>query len=288
MTSPPFVPWRAWAVSLVLLRAVSASAEPSSDPPASRSHRASPVGNPQSSPAHEASAVGTSRPTSTETPTESSSDSSNPISDVVGILEAAAWIASLGDADHDPHGGPPRELRSRVWSDTAVFRLGGQVDALLGDGVGGDLYLGFEVWRLGVEGRLTGLSVTPAGTSKMEEFSLQTLHLSWALWRSAFARLRIESGLSRAVAPGLTQWGPSLALSFQACAVDRVDVEARVQATPLPFQQLDAQAGVALHAGIVQLRVGLRGLVLKDVGRVPGAASSDGHVGPYFGLGLLF
>ncbi|WP_163995914.1 hypothetical protein [Pyxidicoccus caerfyrddinensis] len=232
--------------------------------------------------------MGTSRPTSTETPTESSSDSSNPISDVVGILEAAAWIASLGDADHDPHGGPPRELRSRVWSDTAVFRLGGQVDALLGDGVGGDLYLGFEVWRLGVEGRLTGLSVTPAGTSKMEEFSLQTLHLSWALWRSAFARLRIESGLSRAVAPGLTQWGPSLALSFQACAVDRVDVEARVQATPLPFQQLDAQAGVALHAGIVQLRVGLRGLVLKDVGRVPGAASSDGHVGPYFGLGLLF
>ncbi len=56
----------------------------------------------------------------------------------------------------------------------------------------------------------------------------------------------------------------------------------------VPYTQLDAQAGLGLHLGILTLRTGWRWLLLNDRGLVDGEAHQDVFAGPYAGLGLNF
>lgn len=159
----------------------------------------------------------------------------------------------------------------------------------LGGGVAVDAFAGLEGERLGVEGRYTHLGLpTDDGSSGQDEIGLLEVHLTAALWASERGRLRAEAGFSSAQAPDITMIGPSFGLSSQAVIAGPLDLEARVQLTPLPYRQLDASAGLAVHLSALTLRGGWRGLVLDDQGQVDGEQHVDAMGGPYVGLGFVF
>ena len=168
------------------------------------------------------------------------------------------------------------------------IRLGAN-GAALGGGTGVDLFLAFEGNRMGLDLRGTGLTLpTDDGTPGTDSITLGSIHLTYALVARDNLRVRLEGGLSGARAPDLSVTGPSIALSMEGCLTQRLDLELRAQATPFPFQQLDAQAAVALRFQALVLRTGWRGLYLNDQGLVDGVEHADAFGGPFLGLGLTF
>lgn len=168
------------------------------------------------------------------------------------------------------------------------FRLGAD-GAAMGGGTAGSLFLAIEGDRMGVDFRGTGLTLpTDDGTAGTDSIALGSAHLTYALVARDNLRVRLEGGVSGAQAPDLTVAGPSVALSLEGCMTHRLDLELRAQATPFPFQQLDAQAGVAFRYYALVLRGGWRGLYLNDKGLVDGEEHADAFGGPFLGLGLTF
>ncbi|HLL04348.1 MAG TPA: hypothetical protein VK539_27430 [Myxococcaceae bacterium] len=169
-----------------------------------------------------------------------------------------------------------------------MFRVG-MGGAPMGGGSAFDLFLTLEGQRMGLDARGTRLTLpTDDGTAGSDELSVGTLHLTYAMISRERIRLRLEGGLSMATAPDLSVAGPSLALSMEACLVGTLDLELRAQAAAFPYQQLDAQAGLALNLTQLVLRGGWRGLYLNDAGLVDGVVHEDAFSGPYVGLGFSF
>ncbi|WNG40895.1 hypothetical protein F0U61_49780 [Archangium violaceum] len=169
-----------------------------------------------------------------------------------------------------------------------LFRLGFEGQSL-GDMEGSALALnvGLEGKVVGVNGSALSLTLpTDDGTEGEDEIDLYAAHLTLAMYSSPRGRLRGELGVAAAKAPDITFVGPSLGLSFEHCLGGALDVEARAQLVPVPYLQLDSQAGLALHLGVVALRGGWRYLLLDDRGHVDGQAHRDTFSGPYVGLGL--
>lgn len=167
-------------------------------------------------------------------------------------------------------------------------RMGLNVGAL-GGGSSGDVFLGIEGTALGVNFQGTKLTLpTDDGTPGTDVIHLVATHFTWAALSTDRLRLRAEVGVSLASAPDVFLAGPSLATSLELCLVGPLDLEVRVQGTPAPYRQLDAQAGVALHLGALMLRAGWRGLILDDAGLVDGVAHVDRFTGPYGGAGFVF
>ncbi|MFP2930041.1 hypothetical protein ACLESO_33565 [Pyxidicoccus sp. 3LG] len=170
-----------------------------------------------------------------------------------------------------------------------LVRLGLQGD-LLGDGGAMGLFMAMEGRRMGMDTRYTGL-VLPAddGSADVDRISLLSAHVTAALWAGERGRVRVEAGVASAHAPDILFVGPSFGASVEACiGRSPVDLEARLQATPFPHRQVDAQAGLALHLGAFNMRGGWRGLYLNDAGHTDGEEHAEGFAGPYLGLGLTF
>jgi len=169
-----------------------------------------------------------------------------------------------------------------------MFRVG-MGGAPMGGGSAFDLFLTLEGQRMGLDARGTRLTLpTDDGTPGSDELSAGTLHLTYAMIARERIRLRLEGGLSMATAPDLSVAGPSVALSMEACLVGTLDLELRAQAAAFPYQQVDAQAGLALNLTQLVLRAGWRGLYLNDAGLVDGVVHEDAFSGPYVGLGFSF
>jgi hypothetical protein len=167
-------------------------------------------------------------------------------------------------------------------------RMGLNVGAM-GGGSSGDVFLGFEGQELGFLIQGTQLTLpTDDGTPGTDEIRLVNVHLTWAAVSTDRLRWRFEGGASSANAPDIFLVGPSLASSLELCLVGPLDLEARVQVTPVPYRQLDANVGLAAHLGALVVRGGLRGLVLDDAGLVDGVQHVDRFVGPYAGAGFVF
>lgn len=182
----------------------------------------------------------------------------------------------------------PPEVRTSSQSSPLILRLGAE-GSLMGPGSGVNLSLGIEGERMGVDGRLMMIGLpTEDGLPGTDDITLMSAHLTYALVAQDRMRLRLESGLSLANAPDMTAAGPSIALSFEACLAGPLDVELRAQATPFPYRQLDAQAGLALHLHALVMRGGWRGIFLDDAGLVDGVVHQDAFGGPYLGLGFVF
>ncbi|QRK10307.1 hypothetical protein JQX13_09545 [Archangium violaceum] len=169
-----------------------------------------------------------------------------------------------------------------------LFRLGFEGQSLgdvEGSAVG--LNVGIEGKVVGVNGSALSLTLpTDDGTQGEDEIDLYAAHLTLAMYSSERGRLRGELGVAAAKAPDISFVGPSLGMSFEHCLFGAVDAEARAQLVPLPYLQLDSQAGLALHLGVVTVRGGWRFLMLDDRGHVDGEAHRDTFSGPYAGLGL--
>ncbi len=184
--------------------------------------------------------------------------------------------------------GPGVALRGRRHAAPLSFRLGLNGGPVT-EGGAADLYIGLEGRRVGVDARVTGMGLsTDDGSEGTDSISLTETHLTFALVAQERARLRLEAGVSTAHGEDITFVGPSMAISAEACIAGPLDVEARVQTTPFPYQQVDASAALALHLGAVVLRGGYRGMVLNDAGHVDGVTHTDTFHGPFFGLGLAY
>ncbi|WP_338873487.1 hypothetical protein [Myxococcus stipitatus] len=182
------------------------------------------------------------------------------------------------------------EVRQERHAAPLSFRVGFQAGPIQQSGGGaGDLFMGIEGQRFGVDARFTGIAVdADDGSNEVDSISLWEAHLTWALVSQERIRLRAEAGISGARAPDISFVGLSLGMSMEACLVGPLDFEARVQATPFPYRQVDASAALALHLGAVVLRGGYRGMLLDDAGHVDGIAHRDTFHGPFAGLGLSF
>ncbi|QDE93491.1 hypothetical protein BHS06_33405 [Myxococcus xanthus] len=199
-----------------------------------------------------------------------------------------SWISYLFITGNHRMGVSP-ELRGERHAAALSFRVGIQGGPLDEGGGGADLFLGLEGRRFGVDLRLTGLGLpTDDGTSGSDSITLTQSHLTWALVSHERARLRAEAGVSTAHAPDITFVGPSFGASLEACIIGPLDLEARLQVTPFPYRQVDANAALALKLGAVVLRGGYRGMVLDDAGYVDGVSHVDTFHGPFLGLGLTY
>lgn len=177
------------------------------------------------------------------------------------------------------------EVRNR---NPLMFRLGVEGQAL-GAGSSAGVNVGIEGERWGVAAAVTGLRLpTDDGTAGEDKIDLFSAHLTFALYTSDHARLRLEGGLASAKAPDVTFAGPSFALSFERCLFGALDLEGRGQIVPVPYVQVDTQAGLALHLNAVTLRTGWRFQLLDDRGVVDGVVHRDFFSGPYAGIGLNF
>jgi hypothetical protein len=169
-----------------------------------------------------------------------------------------------------------------------MVRMGLEGQALGGGSVLA-LNLGLEGKRWGVGGATSTLTLpTDDGTEGEDKINLYSAHLTYAVYSSDHGRLRLEGGVAMAKAPDVTFIGPSLAASFERCLIGNLDVEGRAQLVPVPYTQLDAQAGMALHMGVLTVRGGWRWLLLNDRGVVDGETHEDVFAGPYAGIGLHF
>lgn len=170
------------------------------------------------------------------------------------------------------------------------FRMGAQRLLFLDDDMRGtDLFVALEGRRFGVEGHVLWMAQsTPAGEAARDELMLVEAHVTYAFLVREQLRLRAEAGMSTAHAPDATFVGPSLGLSFEACVLGPLDVEARAQVTPLPYLQLDGTVGLALHLGSLMVRGGWRGLYLDDLGALGDVDHQDRQHGPYLGAGFTF
>lgn len=162
------------------------------------------------------------------------------------------------------------------------FRSGGEGSAM-------ELAAGLEGRRWGFDIRGSTLSLLAEdGSGGRDTLRLLSTHLTFALWSTRTARLRVEGGVAAAQAPDVTFVGPSLAGSAEACLLGPVDGELRLQVVPFPHRQVDAQAGLAVHLGAFVLRTGYRWLLLDDAGWLGDGGNQDTLRGPYAGLGLTF
>jgi hypothetical protein len=91
-----------------------------------------------------------------------------------------------------------------------------------------------------------------------------------------------------AQAPDLKVVGLSLGTSFEARLARPLDLELRLQGTPFPYRQVDAQAALALKSYPWVVRAGWRTLLLDDAGLVDGEVHRDVFNGPFLGFGLFF
>lgn len=250
------------------------------DAPTPRVHDASPVG---SSGTHGASPVGSSRP---------------PPPPRVVVVEPAPEPEYYAPPPPSYYVAPvpnyvapaPVEEVSTPRKDTlfSPLRLGLDVGPS-GGGTRLNLSLAIEGEQLGVEGRVTGLSLpTDDGSSGTDSITVAGAHLTYALIAQDRLRWRVEAGFSSAHAPDLTVYGPSLGTSFEARLGGPLDFELRLQGTPFPYRQADAQAALALKLHPWVIRAGWRTLLLDDAGLVDGEVHRDVFSGPFVGAGLFF
>jgi hypothetical protein len=229
---------------------------------------------------HDASAVGSRPPPPPPPPRDSGPDTVIIVEQpppAYYVPPPAAYVA------------PDSELSLRPQKDTVYnpmrLALGG---GPLGGGVGIDLMLTFEGEQMGLDGRVLGMALpTDDGTEGTDGITVAGAHLTYALVAHDRLRLRVEGGVTTARAPEISFVGPSVATSFDARLVPALDFESRLQLTPFPYRQIDAQAGLSYEPYPWALRAGWRALLLDDAGLVDGVVHRDFFNGPYISFGLF-
>jgi len=252
-------------------------------------HEATPVGwsssgGGSSSRRHEATPVSSSRDD------DSSSYSGGSGASYSGSSRSAAVVVVADSTPMYPYSYTPRveQQAEPEHRGPVIVRLGLEGQAMGGGGAL-VLNLGVEGKRWGVNGALTSLALpTDDGTDGVDRIGLYSSHLTYAVASSDQGRLRLEGGVAVATAPDVTFVGPSIAASFERCLFGGLDLEGRAQLVPVPYTQLDAQAGLGLHLGALTMRAGWRWLLLNDRGAVDGETHEDVFAGPYAGIGLHF
>lgn len=230
---------------------------------------------------HDASGVGSSRPAPPPPPPDRGPDT-------VVIVEQSpppGYYVAPAPAYVAPPPPQPYVPRKDSVHYNMRLALGG---GPLGGGPSVDLLLAFEGEQMGVDGRILGMSLpTDDGTEGSDGITLASAHITYALVGTDRLRLRLEGGVTNARAPDISFVGPSIATSFDARLLPSLDFESRVQVTPFPYRQIDAQGGLAYKPYPWAIRAGWRALMLDDAGRVDGVVHRDYFNGPFISFGLF-
>jgi hypothetical protein len=124
------------------------------------------------------------------------------------------------------------------------------------------------------------------GSGAVDRISLVDANLTYALVSNAHGRLRLEGGLSSAVAPDIAFFGPDFGVSGALGLLGPVSIDFSLRAVPYPFRKVDWSAGLAVPLGPFALRGGWRVTWLDDAGYVDGVQHVDTYSGPYLGLAI--
>jgi hypothetical protein len=112
-------------------------------------------------------------------------------------------------------------------------------------------------------------------------------HITYALYSSLHARLRLEGGAAGVSAPDVTYIGPSAGLTGQLALVGPLAVEAGAHWMPVPVSVVDLEASAGLNFGALALKGGWRWVRLDDR-RINATGGVDLYNGPVVSVGLLF
>ncbi|MBN8227094.1 hypothetical protein JYK02_06165 [Corallococcus macrosporus] len=200
-----------------------------------------------------------------------------------GVGEAIAATGTHHGHDIDaPDAAPQRNsLRHAV---PFSFRAGVLASSIEG-GLGLDFNIGWDVERFGADLRMSRLIGTREASTYLDTRNLGAMHVTYSPLVREDLRLRVEAGVSLLDLPGRLYVGPSAGVSVEACVLGPLDVEARLQLTPGPYQQADGHAGLALHLGSLMLRGGVRYLNMDSEVAPLGLALG---FSPEFGMGFTF
>ena len=251
------------------------------DAPAPRVHDASPVSSGRT---HDASPVGSSRPPPPPPPPRVVVVEPAPEPEYYAPPPPSYYVSPSRTTSLPPKRSAPRARTPSSARCAWAWREGLRVEAR-----GLNLSLAIEGEQVGLEGRVTGLALpTDDGSGGSDSITVTGVHLTYALVAQDRLRWRVEAGFTSAHAPDLTVYGPSLGTSFEARLGNPLDFELRLQGTPFPYRQVDAQAALALKLNPWVLRAGWRTLLLDDAGLVDGEVHRDVFSGPFVGAGLIF
>lgn len=259
---------------------------PSASPSNSSQQERGPTQSERSERVHPATAIGREDEAPREdSPRRRSSSRRVPASGAVVVSGASASAASPRLF------ATSRAERRRDEPVPLLVRLGVQSDVIK-EGASMSLFMAMEGRRMGLDTRITGMTLKPdngAEKDTKDRITLLSARVTAALWASSRGRMRVEAGLTSAHAPKVIFVGPSFGASAEACiGRSPLDIEVRVNATPFPHRQVDLQAGMALHLSAFNVRGGWRALYLNDAGHVDGVEHEESLVGPYMGVGLTF
>jgi hypothetical protein len=189
------------------------------------------------------------------------------------------WLVAPGTPETSPG---PTQLRVTAGIQ-AVALLVGETGVTVG--VHGQL----EGERWGVALAAQNVSSRQAGaTGGLQSIQQAQVRVTYAFLTGRFGRLRGELGGDVLFAPRYIALAPSAGLAGSLWVGGPVALEASVLVSPLPFWQLDYQAGVAVGLGPVGLRAGWRTQVLDDRGAVDGTVHHLVFMGPYLGVAVVF
>ena len=124
------------------------------------------------------------------------------------------------------------------------------------------------------------------GSGTIDRIHLVDANLTFALVSTEHGRLRLEGGLSSAVAPDIAFFGPDFGISGALGLVGPISIDFSLRGVPYPFRKVDWTAGLAIPLGNFALRGGWRVTYLDDAGYVDGVRHQDTYSGPYLGLAL--
>jgi hypothetical protein len=181
---------------------------------------------------------------------------------------------------------PPRRLRDEPPPPSMVDM---RVD--LGAVANGyQMRLGFQVegQRFGFNTRLDLFNLaSESGPLSRDRISLLSMGPSVLLVSHERLKWRLNGGLDVAFAPDVTMLGPGVGTGARLKLGGPVNLEANAHWTPLPYVQVNGDAGVALELGsVLRLRGGYRATYLNDQGNVDGIAHRDLLAGPFVGMSL--
>ncbi|ATB27248.1 hypothetical protein [Melittangium boletus] len=167
---------------------------------------------------------------------------------------------------------------------TDFFADGGAVSE--GYSVGLGMQTDGERFGFGLKLNLFNLA-TDDGSPGRDSISLISVAPSILLVNRERVTWRVSGGLDAAFAPDVTMVGPGLGTSARLGLVGPLKLEASAHLTPLPYVQLNGDAGLAVDLGLVRLRGGYRATYLNDQGAVDGNVHRDFFRGPYAGFSLV-
>jgi hypothetical protein len=150
------------------------------------------------------------------------------------------------------------------------------------------VFAAVEGERVGVSAALNGYSMWTPDWQPYRKFGTLGMNLTLAVVSTEKFRWRLEGGAETAWFANSLMLGPAFGTSLGAHIAGPLGIEGGLWMTPVPYQKVEARAGIFLNFGALLVRAGWRTVVMSDAGFVDGYIHRDVLTGPTVSLGVTF